>query len=777
MTIREGAEWNTDALGPTKRRYATSSCAGSARRFAPGGAPARRAGQVVPGRAAAALGAVLLLPQGRRAGLARSSAVRARAEAGDDTERGRRTRSSRRSPRRSGVEREARASRVRGRLVLPLARAPAAGQRRSVRGQARRRARAGAPGARVRAGPRRGRRLRAAAARVPRRRSAARGRAAVVRATRAALPLPGDSPMGFGCRSTACPGSSDGGSAPLRARSSTRRRSARRRDPTRAVRRGDDGTAPAVRPDVAASPRRTDPAAPRRFESDPSCRPHRPLRRAARRHAARLHAAARDGSRTTSSCARPSRTPPRARGKRVRIEGYHPPVGPAPRPLAGHARSRRHRGEHPPDAQLERAGRRARPILYEEARQRRLARREVHARRAPHRHRRRQPRRARRADAGRQPVPAPPRSAAQPASATGSTTRRCRTCSPGCSSGRPARRRASTRRATTASTSSSIAFARSRPERGGHVPPWLVDRLFRHLLVDVTGNTHRTEICIDKLYSPDSAAGRQGLVELRAFEMPPHARMSLTQQLLRARAGRLVLAERRTASRRCAGAPSSHDRFTLPHFVRQDFDDVLDDLRARGLPVRARLVRAPPRVPLSALGHASSRAAASSLELRQAIEPWHVLGEEAGAGGTARYVDSSVERVEVKVRGMIDERHVVAVQRPARAAAPDGHARRGRGRRALPRLAAAVGAAPDHRRARAAGLRRHRPLERPRHRRLHLPRGAPGRALARDVSAQRPRGRGPPRRALLPLRPHAGQAAPAAIEHNRQFPFTLDLRM
>jgi uncharacterized protein (DUF2126 family)/transglutaminase-like putative cysteine protease len=200
-----------------------------------------------------------------------------------------------------------------------------------------------------------------------------------------------------------------------------------------------------------------------------------------------------------------------------------------------------------------------------------------------------------------------------------------------------------------------IAFAQI--PKGDNVPFWLVDRLFRHLLTDITGNTHRAELCIDKLFSPDSSSGALGILEFRAFDMPPHKEMSMVQMLL---IRTLIAWFWKTPYEKelVPWGTELHDKFMLPHFVEQDMKDIVRDLNNAGYPFQMSWLA--PFFEFRFPHYGTVHIKDVEIQIRMGIEPWHVLGEEMSSSGTARYVDSSLERLQVKLSNMNDSRYVLA---------------------------------------------------------------------------------------------------------------------
>lgn len=199
-----------------------------------------------------------------------------------------------------------------------------------------------------------------------------------------------------------------------------------------------------------------------------------------------------------------------------------------------------------------------------------------------------------------------------------------------------------------------LAFQQIPALEENQVPYWLVDRIFRNLLVDVTGNTHRAEFCIDKLYSPDSQSGRLGILEFRGFEMPPHYQMCMVQFLLiRALISRFW--REPYDQRLVRWGTSLHDKFLLPHYCYKDLAEVVDDLNRVGYSISMDWFNPFFAFRFPFLGELQIDDI--HIELRMAIEPWHVLGEEVSSSGTARFVDSSLERIQVKITGLTESRY------------------------------------------------------------------------------------------------------------------------
>lgn len=174
----------------------------------------------------------------------------------------------------------------------------------------------------------------------------------------------------------------------------------------------------------------------------------------------------------------------------------------------------------------------------------------------------------------------------------------------------------------------------------------LFDLMFRDLLMDRTGNTHRAEISVDKLWNAFAGNGRLGLVEFRAFESHPRADVSAVAALfVRALLTRLQAAPYTAPFIRWAG--ELHDRFFLPAFIWRDLVAVCTDLQQHGLPFDSEWLRPWWNWRFPKFGEFALKS--GTLEFRQALEAWPLLGEQPSGTGTIRCVDSSADRIEAAV--------------------------------------------------------------------------------------------------------------------------------
>jgi uncharacterized protein (DUF2126 family) len=199
-----------------------------------------------------------------------------------------------------------------------------------------------------------------------------------------------------------------------------------------------------------------------------------------------------------------------------------------------------------------------------------------------------------------------------------------------------------------------LAFQQVPNGKENEVPFWLVDRIFRNLLVDITGNTHRAEFCIDKLYSPDSSSGRLGILEFRGFDMPPHYQMSMVQLLL-IRSLMSWFWKEPYDHQLVRWGTSLHDKFLLPHYCQKDMLDVVNDLKGAGYSFD--IAWFDPFFSFRFPFIGELQVDDIHIDMKMAIEPWHVLGEEMSSSGTARFVDSSLERLQVKITGLTESRY------------------------------------------------------------------------------------------------------------------------